>query len=150
MITIFPSIWSTMSFANQPKLCSKSTPINGGGIALDPFSDPLISRNSHKQTMVENLHYRTLSICKTKVVANQALVKIHGSETHVLDLHGEQETITGHTLERNHRTHKFLTRSIFNRKDISNCHFLSLFLFNHSTYSIGIVKKKNEKKLFLT
>lgn len=84
---------------------------------------------------IQNIFY-SFSVRKTKVVANHTLVKIHGSETHILDFHSEQETLTGHILERNHLTHKLLTHTVFNRKNISNRHFLFPFLLCASIIQI--------------
>lgn len=56
MIPPLPSMGGAMTFPNESELCGQRTPINGGGITLDPFADPFVGRNRHEQTMIENLH----------------------------------------------------------------------------------------------
>jgi hypothetical protein len=56
MIPILPRMGGAMPLANEPKLCSKSAPINGGWVTLNPFSDPLISGHSNQHRRMEKLH----------------------------------------------------------------------------------------------
>lgn len=56
MISPLPRVGGSVPLANEAELCRKRTPIYGGGIALDPFSNPLVRRNGHEQPMVKNLH----------------------------------------------------------------------------------------------
>jgi len=58
MISPTPRIGGSMPLANEPKLSSKCTPINGGWVPLNPLSEPLVGGNSNQEPMVERHHFQ--------------------------------------------------------------------------------------------
>ena len=84
MVTPLPRIGGAVPLADQSQLCSKCTPVYGGWVTLNPFSDPLIRRHRNQKPMVENLHCSAFVERKVIVFFERHIFNLFPSRDHIL------------------------------------------------------------------